>query len=34
VMLPIAKGTHYKAIQSKTAGNPEAQVFWTAIIPR
>ncbi len=34
VMLPVAKGTPYKTVHTTTSGSPEAQVFWTPIVPR
>lgn len=33
-MIPVAKGTPYKAAYMSTCGNPKAEVFWTAIVPR
>ena len=33
-MIPVAKGTFYKAVYTPTCGKPEAQVFWTPILPR
>ena len=34
VMIPVAKGTPYKAVYKSTSGSPQAQVYWTAIVPR
>ena len=34
VMIPVAKGTPYKAVFSQTSGSPASQIWWTAIVPR
>lgn len=34
VMLPIARETPYKAVFRPSSGNPQAQVFWTALVAR
>jgi hypothetical protein len=34
VMLPIARETPYKAVFRPSSGNPQAQVYWTALVAR
>jgi hypothetical protein len=33
VMMPVPRGAQYKAVLTSKAGSPEADLFWTALVP-